>query len=227
MVSSLVQTPLLDTVETRLEAEELFDRQRKQTRTRALGILLYHLGLSCRTVSRWLDHHEEYVCPATVSNWYRRAGELFRERPIRRHREIAVDETTIHLENDQGELEEFFLWVAIDVHTSEIVHVAVTDGRTPLDALAFLRGSLRWCETEPFVHVDRGSWYPWPLELLDVEWQVTRGGVRNRVETWFGEIKRRLEAFRRRFPWTASQASIASWCRAFAFVGNRQPSRTV
>lgn len=218
--------PLLDTVQTWLDREELFERNRKTTRTRALGILLYHLGLSCRTVSRWLDHHEEYACPATVSNWYRRAADLFHEQPIKRHRELAVDETSIHMENEQGELDEYFLWIAIDVDTSQLVHVALTDERTPLDALGFLRGVLQQCGNDPVIHVDRGVWYPWPLGLLGVDWHVTRGGVRNRVETWFGELKRRLDAFRRRFPCTASPESIDAWCKAFAFLWNQQPSRT-
>lgn len=218
---------LLDKITTWLDREELFERQRKAPKTRALGILLYHLGLSCRTVSRYLDHHEEYVCPATVSNWYCRAGRLFQEQPRQEHRALAVDETSIHLENQLGELEEFFLWVAIDVDTSQVVHVVVTDGRTPIDALGFLRGTLQRCMNQPVIHVDRGSWYPWPLGLLDVDWHVTRGGVRNTVETWFGELKRRLGTFRRRFPWTASQASISSWCCGFAFLWNQEPARTV
>lgn len=218
---------LLDTIQTWLDRENIFDRQRKQPRTRALGILLYHLGLSCRTVSRYLDHHEEYVCPATISSWYRRAGQLFDQQPVRHHRALAVDETSIHLENEHGELEEYFLWVAIDVDTSQVVHVAITDGRTPIDALAFLKRTLARCTNRPVFHVDRGPWYPWPLGLLDVEWHVTRGGVRNTVETWFGELKRRLDAFRRRFPCTASQASIGQWCRGFAFLWNQEPARTV
>ena len=39
---------LLGTLTERLTHEELFDRQRKATETRALGLLLHHAGLSCR-----------------------------------------------------------------------------------------------------------------------------------------------------------------------------------
>ena len=84
----------------------------------------------------------------------------------------------------------------------------MTTGRSGVEALAFLTGVLARCDNQPAIHVDRGMWYPWPLKVLGLDWQVTSGGVRNTVETWFGLLKERIGPFRRRWPTNASKDEV-------------------
>lgn len=227
---------LLGRLTDQLRSEEVFDRERKATETRALGLLLHHAGLSCRKTSHLVTLLAEPVSHNPISDWYRRASHLFREQPARRHERLAIDETSLHIEKpreewpedvdkDAGEhLTELFLWAAIDPDTQQLVHVAVTEGRSGVEALGFLKGVLARCDAQPRIHVDRGVWYPWPLNLLGLDWQVTSGGVRNKVETWFGVLKERIGQFRRRWPVNASKEEVQAWVEAFAWLFNQDPS---
>lgn len=115
---------LLDTLASRLQEEEVFERDRKTPHTRALGLLLHHAGLSCRRTSQVVSLLAEPVPHNPISAWYRRAGragDLFREAPAGYHEELVVDETSLHIEDptegdddeDPG-LTEVFLWAALD-----------------------------------------------------------------------------------------------------------------
>jgi transposase-like protein len=214
---------LLGILEGHLEEEEVFDRSRKRTETRALGLLLYHAGLSCRRTADVLSMVQEPVSHQPISAWYHRAGDLFRTGPVRYHEALAVDETSLHIEAEGGDLTEVFLWAAVDPDTGEVAHVAVTESRGGVEALGFLRGVLARCRNEPRIHVDRGVWYPWALGTVDVDWSVTSGGARNHVEAWFGLLKNRLKAFRVRWPRNASRETVAEWVKGFVAVWNRDP----
>jgi transposase-like protein len=227
---------LLGTLTDRLAQEEVFDRDRKQPETRALGLLLHHAGLSCRKTSQLLNLLAEPVTHNPISAWYRRASHLFREQPVQRHEQLVVDETSLHIEKPRSEwpedvdkdagdhLTELFLWAAVDPDTQQLVHIAVSQGRSGVEALAFVKGVLARCDARPAIHVDRGVWYPWALEVLGLEWQVTSGGVRNKVETWFGVLKERIGLYRRRWPANASRDGVQAWVEAFAWLFNQDPS---
>ncbi len=230
------ETALLGNLADRLRQEEVVDRERKHTETRALGLLLHHAGLSCRRTSQLVSLLAEPVSHNPISAWYRRASHLFRDQPVQRHERLVIDETSLHIDKPREEwpedpdfdagdhLEEVYLWAAIDPDTQQIVHVAVTEGRGGVEALGFIRGVLARCDTRPVIHVDRGVWYPWPLNLLGLDWHVTSGGVRNRVETWFGVLKERIGQFRRRWPANASKDQVQAWVQAFAWLFNQDPS---
>jgi transposase-like protein len=84
---------------------------------------------------------------------------------------------------------------------------------------------LRRCKGgAPFVVGDAGVGYPWPLDLLGLDWQVTSGGVRNTVEIWFGLLKERVGPFRRRWPTNASNDEVEAGVEGFAWLFNRDPS---
>lgn len=94
-----------------------------------MAILLYHRGMSCRSVARHLSTCEEPVSPTAVSIWYRRAAFLFDQvKPVKR-RKIVVDETSILIQKDAETLVEVYLWVAVDSDRKRIVHVALTQGK--------------------------------------------------------------------------------------------------
>lgn len=217
---------LLDRLAHQLEAEEVFARERKSNRTRALGIFLHHAGLSCRWASKLVSMLEEPVSHTPISTWHRRATDLYRSADAKRHEELVVDETSLHIEQEDGELEEVYLWAAVNPRTSEVVHVAVTDGRSGIEALGFVRGVLHRCTRRPQFHVDEGVWYPWALTTLGLDWRVTSGGPRNKVETWFGVLKERLAAFRRRWPRNAAKLNVSEWARSYAMLWNERPDAT-
>ena len=129
---------MLSHIEEVLEAKNVFERHRKSLRTRALGILLYHLGISLRNCSLVLSSFEE-VSHESVRQWYHRSQNLFRVRCC--HRQvIAVDETMIKIHGKRH-----LLWAAIDVDTWEILGGWITQGRASLEAHSFLCRVLKKC----------------------------------------------------------------------------------
>ena len=79
-----------------------------------------------------------------------------------------------------------YVWAAVDVDTFEVLHIEVSPGRSSLDALLFLRETLKYCRGQPVVLADRGEWYDWPLDLLDCEGKRETWGARSLIEAWFG-----------------------------------------
>ena len=71
--------------------------------------------------------------------------------------------------------------------------------------------------------VDGGPWYQGALFRLRKTKRVRmRGGVRNYVEHWFRELKRRAEVFDLSFPQKkADQRSMNNWLRVFAWHYNQ------
>jgi len=129
---------LLGTSVDQLRYKDVFARDRKQPKTRALALLLHHAGLSCRRTSQLVSLLAEPVSHAPISTWARRAGQLFRDQSVQRHERLVVDETTLHIEKPRSEwpkdcdkdagdhLAELFLWAAVDPDTEQLVHVAVS-----------------------------------------------------------------------------------------------------
>ena len=64
-------------------------------KTRALGVVLYHLGISCRKTSAVVSSFEP-VSPEAIRTWYHRAVRIFDIQKTTR-RIIAVDETKIKI----------------------------------------------------------------------------------------------------------------------------------
>ena len=219
-MSSPTQDPV-DQPAQRLKAEEVFDRERKSNRTRALALLTYHAGRGCRATARLVTKLAEPVSHSPISTWHQRASQLFRHRPAQRHEVLVADETTIHVEHEDGELEEYFLWAAINPRTEEVVYATVTQGRSGLEALGFVRGVLRYCTNVPYFLVDAADWYPWAFETVGADYDAVEGGVRNQVETWIGLAKNRMRAFRERFPHNAGWDRIRAWAQADAHLYNR------
>jgi len=85
---------------------------------------------------------------------------------------VVVDETKVAVED-----RDVYVWAAVDRHTFEVIHVEASPGRSDLDALLFLRTFLERCRGGPVLIVDRGPWYNWSLDDLDLPCEVRR-------ETW-------------------------------------------
>ena len=138
-------------------------------------------------------------------------------RPERAHHEVVViDETSLFTEDGT----DVFGWAALDGKTKQVIMTWVTQGRGGLEALLFLKNVLRQCSNRPFIQVDRGVWYPWACRTLGLRWKVQRGGMRNHVENWFGSLKWRLGATRRRPGTWHTQTSLHDFMGTYATFWN-------
>jgi len=90
---------MLSYIEKLLEAKKIFERNRTPLRIRALGILLYHLGLSLRNSSMILSSFTA-ASHERIRLWHHKSQDLF---PVNtRYREvIEVDETKIKINGRQ------------------------------------------------------------------------------------------------------------------------------
>lgn len=82
----------------------------------------------------------------------------------------------------------------------EVVHIEVSPGRSDFDALLFLKTVLKRCRGQTVIVVDRGPWYNWALDDLDLCEHAVKRGERSLVEAWFDLFKYRTRLFYSRFP---------------------------
>jgi putative transposase len=123
-----------------------------------------------------------------VRRWFHRFSRLFSvEKKFRNT--IAVDETVVNLHDLRA-----YVWSAVDVNSGEILVIYTSWGRNMLIALKFLGIVLDRCLNRPN-EVDRGPWYRWLLERLDLKSRYQRFGLRNAVERFFGYLKQRTKRF--------------------------------
>jgi len=201
---------MLDRVVEQARQQEIFSREDTPTEKRVEGAFLYHAGLSYRRVERVVGRSYE-----AVRQWYHRLAHLFDSEPDY-HATVAVDETKVSVEDD-----EVYVWAAVDVDTFEVVHIEVSPGRSDLDALLFLKTVLNRCRGQPVIVVDRGPWYNWALNDLDLcDSRRETWGERSLVEAWFGLLKYRTRRFYSRFPHHSSWQSVDRWAKAFAALHN-------
>ena len=199
---------MLSNMEKVLEAKNIFERERKNMKTRALGVILYHFGISLRNTSMVISSFEPASHEA-VREWYLRAANIFQVRKAER-KTIAIDETKIKI-NGKWRI----LWAAVDIENWDVLGVWITQGRSSFEAYGFIRHVLNRCENKPKILVDGGPWYPTALNRLGVEWEHVTFGLRNPVEQWFGILKHRINLFYNRWPYNASIQGAQSWIEAF------------
>lgn len=110
---------MLSHIQEVLEAKNIFERNRKTIKTRALGVMLYHLGVSCRNTSEVVSSFES-VSHEAIRNWYHRAAQIFQiEKAARRM--IAVYEIKIKIKGRWH-----ILWAAFDIETWDVLGVWIT-----------------------------------------------------------------------------------------------------
>lgn len=64
--------------------------------------------------------------------------------------------------------DEVYKWAAVGVDTFEVVDIEVSPGQSDLNVLLFLKTVLKRCRGKPIILVDRGPWYNWALDDLDL-----------------------------------------------------------
>ena len=144
---------MLSNMEKVLEAKNIFERERVSMKTRALGVILYHFGISLRNTSLVVSSFEQASHEA-IRDWYLRAAKIFQVQKVER-KIIVMDETKIKINGKWH-----FLWAAVDIENWDVLGIWVTQGRSSFEAYSFIRHVLNHCENKPIILVDGGPWYP-------------------------------------------------------------------
>ena len=199
---------MLPRLEKLLEAKNIFVRNRKKRRTRALGILMYHYGLSLRKCRTILSSFED-ISHESIRKWYHKTDTIFSVEKCYRET-VAVDETKLKI---NGKL--YILWAAIDTTNWEILGVWVSQGRAEIEAYSFLKYILKKCTNQPKILVDRGPWYKPALQRLSVDWEHITFGLRNPIEQWFFLLKHRIKMFYCNWPYNTKLETVQNWLNCF------------
>ena len=97
-----------------LEDRKIFSRKRKSNKQRALGMLLYHAGLSYEKTGMFAGASYE-----AVREWYQKGEELFEALTKKKVRKwIAVDEKEISINGTT-----IFVWGAVDLDDENVIAV--------------------------------------------------------------------------------------------------------
>ena len=121
---------MLSHLEELLETKKIFVRNRKQRRTHALGILMYHYGLSLRKCRMILSGFED-ISHVSIRKWYHKTDIIFSVEKYYRE-VIAVDEIKLKIN-----VRLHILWAAIDISNWEVLGVWVTKVRASIKAYSF------------------------------------------------------------------------------------------
>jgi putative transposase len=208
MILGINMDGMLPRLEELLEAKNIFVRNRKKIRTRALGILMYHYGLSLRKCRTILSSFED-ISHESIRKWYHKTDTIFSVEKCYRET-VAVDETKLKI---NGKL--YILWAAIDTKNWEILGVWVSQGRAEIEAYSFLKYILKKCTNQPKILVDGGPWYKPALQRLGVDWEHITFGLRNPIEQWFFLLKHRIKLFYRNWPYNTKLATVQNWLNCF------------
>jgi len=199
----------------------IFTKNRISPEVKLLAALLYHLGLSYRSVSLAMELLSTFSYES-VRLWYRKIGTILPQ-PSKIHRSvIAVDETKLSV---SGHF--LFIWQAIDIERYEVLALKATATRGELDAILFLKETLRHCSNRPLVLVDHGPWYPPAFEHLGLRYKQVTFGDRNPVESWFNILKQKTKRFHNKFPFHSSLQSVSSYLIAFVRMQNILTKRKI
>ena len=189
----------------RVQALKVFQRNKKPVRLKVLSTLLYYAGLSYRVTAGFASI-ETPVSYEAVRLWRRSLEKAMPTPKLRRRRLVAIDETKLKLNGEQ-----FYLWAAVDVDTSEVLGFKASWQRSSLDAILFMREVLRLCTNKPLILADKGPWYPWAFMQLGLRFRHMTFGLRNSIEQWFSQLKARTKRFYNNFPYGSSLKSVQTY----------------
>ena len=201
-----------------LEEIEFFERERTDRQSVELAILLYNHGVSLRKVKRvlgWLGVERSHVA---IWKWVQKFGQKLTEAGRRPAADlpavVLMDETTL---TQQGE--EFTLFAAVDPETRHLLHASVAPSRNTLTTRRFLAELAELYGRAPPIVVTDGATYGPVFTPLGVTRIIRRHSVRNRIERWIQELKRRIDTFYASF--TGHDVETTNnWLKQFAWTWN-------
>jgi len=200
-----------------IEENKIFSRERKSNKQRALGMLLYHFGLSYEKAGILVGASYE-----AIREWYQKGKELFEQSTEPRRRKwIAIDEKEITVNGIT-----IYIWGAVDLDDEKVIAVWVSFGRSSLEAMIFLKKVRHSCKGRlPRVFIDGGTWYPWALNRVGFQrYTVVSFGPRSAVERFFGDIEWRIRQFWNGLSGKYNRESMQRWIEAFAGFRNYRKS---
>jgi transposase-like protein len=201
-----------------LDEIEFFERKRTDRQVVELAILLSNFGVSFRKVARVLGWTGVERSDVAVWNWVQKFGRRLSEADRRPAADLPavllIDETVVKQRGQQ-----FVLFAAVDPETRHLIHASVAPSRNYL--------TTRRCPSEiaelygrnpPIVVADNAS-YGSAFTKGGVTHVVRRHSVRNSIERWIQELKRRIETFYASFTGYDVETTN-NWLRQFAWVWN-------
>ena len=207
--------PELDEV---LDEIEFFERERKDRHAVEVAILLYDCGVSLRLVAQvlsWIGVERSHVA---VWKWIQKFGQRLGAAGRRPAADlpavVLMDETVV---KQRGH--EFTLFAAVDPETRHLLYAAVAPTRNYLTTRRFLEELADVYGRVPPIVVTDGARYGPVFTHLAITHIVRRHSVRNRVERWIQELKRRIDTFYASF--TGHDVTTTNnWLRQFGWVWN-------
>jgi transposase-like protein len=201
-----------------LDEIEFFERERTDRHLVELAILLYNCGMSLRKVERvlgWLGVERSHVA---IWKWIQKFGQRLNEAGRRPAADLPavmlMDETVV---KQRGQ--EFTLFAAVDPDTRHLLHASVAPSRNTLTTRRFLTELAELYGRVPPIVVTDGASYGPVFTTRGITRIIRRHSVRNRIERWIQELKRRIDTFYASF--TGNDVTTTnSWLRQFAWVWN-------
>jgi transposase-like protein len=201
-----------------LDEFEFFECELTDSSLVVPATLPYDLGVSFRKIARvlgWIGVERSHVA---VWMWIQKFGEGLAEADRRPAADLPavllMDETVV---KQQGE--EFTLFVAVDPETRHLLHATVAPSRNYLTTRRFLTEIAELYGRNPPIVVTDGASFGPVFSHLGITHIVRRHSVRNRIERWIQELKRRIDTFYASFT-GHSVTTTNNWLRQFAWVWN-------
>jgi len=189
----LIQLNLPELAEV-LEEIEFFERERTDRQFVGLAIPLYNHGVSLRKVTRvlgWLGNERSDVAIwKRIQKFGQKLTEAGRRPAANLPAIVLMDETAIR---QQGE--EFTLFASVDPETRHLLHSAGDPSRNTLTTRRFLSEFAEIYRRAPPIVVTDGASYVPVFTPLGIAHIIRRHSVRNRIEHWIEELKRRIDTF--------------------------------
>lgn len=190
---------LFSDIKERLKQSGLVKRERTPVELVLYGIYCYILGLSLRKTAIILQPLEAIVSHVAVWKWNHKLGSKLKSSLFKKQQLpeiIIVDETEIKIGDRFG-----YLWIAINPYDMSVLYMKLSFSRSGLVALLFFKEMRRIYGRAPrIVITDGGLWYPYALQNMGIQHEVFSGGIRSRVESVIGRLKRKLKTFYNYFP---------------------------
>ena len=174
--------------------------------------------MSSRKVARvlgWIGVERSDVAVWTwVQKFGRRLSEAGRRPAADLPAVLLIDETVVKQRGQQ-----FVLSAAIDPETRHLIHASVAPSRNYLTTRRFLTEIAELCGQSPPIVVTDDASYGSAFTKEGSTHIIRRHSVRNRIERWIQELKRRIEAFYALFTGYGVETTN-NWLRQFAWVWN-------
>ena len=174
--------------------------------------------MSLRKVKRvlgWLGVERSHVA---IWKWIQKFGQKLTEAGRRPAADlpavVLMDETAI---TQQGE--EFILFAAVDPETRHLLHASVAPSKNTLTTRRFLAELAELYGRAPPIVVTDGATYGPVFTPLGVTRIIRRHSVRNRIERWIQELKRRIDTFYVSFIGHDVETTN-NWLKQFAWTWN-------